>query len=73
MVTQVELGQPATVPWMDCNNQMPWTWGFSNPQALVVAGANVWVVNEAAVPKAPYGPSLTEIKASSGDWMQTIS
>jgi len=58
------------MPWMMCNTNGPYE--FSNPQALAVAGSTLWVVNEGGL-NAPYGPSLTEMNASSGALIRTIS
>ncbi len=62
MVSQITPSPPA-VNWMMCNTNGPYL--FNNPQALVVAGADVWVVNEG-------GNSLTELDAASGALIQTI-
>jgi YVTN family beta-propeller protein len=63
MVTQVEPGSGA-VPWMMCNTNGPYL--FSNPQAAVVSGSNLWVVSKAS-------SSLTEMDTDSGALIRTIS
>jgi hypothetical protein len=63
MVTQI-TPSPATVNWMMCNTNA--AYGFNDPQALVVAGANLWIVNEG-------GNSLTEMDTVSGDLIRTVS
>jgi hypothetical protein len=70
MITQVPVSNPSSLPWMMCNTNGPYH--FSNPEALVVAGANLWVVNQSGA-SAPYASSLTEMRAGSGDLVQTIS
>jgi hypothetical protein len=62
MVTQITTA-PATVNWMMCNTNGPYL--FNNPQALVVAGTNLWVVNEG-------GNSLTEMDTSTGNLIKTF-
>ena len=62
MVTQI-VPSPATVTWMMCNTNGPYL--FNNPQALVVAGSHLWVVNEG-------GSSLTEMDADSGALIRTL-
>jgi YVTN family beta-propeller protein len=63
MVTQVTPDNGA-VPWMMCNTNGPYL--FSNPQAAVVSGSNLWVVSKAS-------SSLTEMNTDSGDLIRTIS
>jgi YVTN family beta-propeller protein len=63
MVTQVEPDSGA-VPWMMCNTNGPYL--FSNPQAAVVSGSNLWVVSKAS-------SSLTEMNTDSGALIRTIS
>jgi DNA-binding beta-propeller fold protein YncE len=63
MVTQVTPNNGA-VPWMMCNTNGPYL--FSDPQAAVVSGSNLWVVNKAS-------SSLTEMNTDSGDLIRTIS
>jgi YVTN family beta-propeller protein len=63
MVTQVTPHNGA-VPWMMCNTNGPYL--FSNPQAAVVSGSNLWVVSKAS-------SSLTEMNTDSGDLIRTIS
>jgi DNA-binding beta-propeller fold protein YncE len=70
MITRVQPGNTVMMPWMMCNTNGPYE--FSNPQALAVAGSTLWVVNEGGL-NAPYGPSLTEMNASSGALIRTIS
>jgi hypothetical protein len=62
MVTQVMPN--GTVPWMMCNTNGPYL--FNNPQAAVVSGSNLWVVNKAS-------SSLTEMNTDSGALIRTIS
>jgi hypothetical protein len=63
MVTQVTLPRPAKQPWMMCNTNGPYD--FSNPQVMLVVGADLWVVNEGGA-GGPEGNSLTEMNASTG-------
>jgi YVTN family beta-propeller protein len=63
MVTQVTPDNGA-VPWMMCNTNGPYL--FSNPQAAVVSGSNLWVVSQAS-------SSLTEMDTDSGALIRTIS
>jgi len=58
MVTQL-VGTTRSLPWMMCNGNG--SYNFSNPQALVVYGPNLWVVNAG-------NNSLTEMNAASGMW-----
>jgi hypothetical protein len=53
-----------SVPWMMCNTTGPYL--FNDPQSAVVAGSNLWVVNEGS-------SSLTEMDADSGALSRTIS
>jgi hypothetical protein len=62
MVTQI-TPSPATVNWMMCNTNGPYL--FNDPQAVVVAGTNLWVVNEG-------GNSLTEMDTVTGALIRTI-
>jgi len=62
MVTQVMAS--GAVPWMMCNTNGPYL--FNNPQAAVVSGSNLWVVNKT-------GSSLTEMNTDSGALIRTIS
>jgi hypothetical protein len=62
MVTQI-AGSPVLLPWMMCNGNGPYL--FNNPQAMAVAGPNLWVVNEG-------GNSLTEMNASTGALIRTV-
>jgi DNA-binding beta-propeller fold protein YncE len=62
MVTQVM--PDGSVPWMMCNTNGPYL--FSNPQAAVVSGNDLWVVNKAS-------SSLTEMNTDSGALIRTIS
>ncbi len=63
MVSQIE---PSTgkVAWMMCNTNGPYL--FSNPQAVVVSGSNLWVVNKDS-------NSLTQMNSDSGALIRTIS
>jgi YVTN family beta-propeller protein len=63
MVSQIE---PSTgkVAWMMCNTNGPYL--LSNPQALVAAGSDLWVVNKD-------GNSLTQMDSDSGALIRTIS
>ncbi len=63
MVTQV-IPSPASVSWMMCNTNGPYL--FNNPEALAVAGENLWVVNEG-------GNSLTEMDTDTGDLIRTVA
>jgi hypothetical protein len=63
MITQI-TAKSGTVKWMMCNTNGPYL--FNNPESLVVAGADLWVVNEG-------GNSLTEMDADSGALITTIS
>jgi hypothetical protein len=47
-----------------CNTNGPYL--FNNPQSLVVAGTNLWVVNEG-------GNSLTEMDTASGNLIKTFA
>ncbi|MGA2521029.1 MAG: hypothetical protein ABSG81_09460 [Acidimicrobiales bacterium] len=62
MVSQI-TPSPASVNWMMCNTNGPYD--FNNPQALVVSGSDLWVVNEG-------GNSLTEMDTVTGDLIRTI-
>ena len=61
MVTQIDNGK---VVWMMCNTNGPYL--FSNPQAAVVSGSNLWVVSKGS-------SSLTEMDTDSGALIRTIS
>jgi len=63
MVSQITPGT-GSVPWMMCNTNGPYL--FNNPQSAVVAGSNLWVVNEGS-------SSLTEMDTDSGALIRTIS
>jgi len=63
MVSQIAPHNGA-VTWMMCNSNGPYL--FSDPQAVVVAGSNLWVVNEGS-------SSLTEMDSDSGALIRTIS
>ena len=63
MVSQITPGN-GIVTWMMCNTNGPYL--FSNPQAVVVAGSNLWVVNKGS-------SSLTEMDSDSGALIRTIS
>ncbi len=63
MVSQI-VPSSGSVPWMMCNTNGPYL--FSNPQAAVVAGSDLWVVSEGS-------DSLTEMDADSGALIRTIS
>jgi hypothetical protein len=69
MVTQIVPTNPAKLPWMMCNTNGPYT--FSNPQALVVYGPDLWVVNEGGA-GGPPGNSLTEMNVWSGALVQVV-
>lgn len=69
MITRVVPSKPATLPWMMCNTNGPYT--FSNPQALAVQGRNLWVVNEGGA-GGPAGDSLTEMRARSGSLVTVL-
>jgi hypothetical protein len=63
MVSQI-TPSPAAVNWMMCNTNGPYL--FNDPQALVVSGTDLWVVNEG-------GNSLTEMDAGSGALIRTVA
>ena len=63
MVTQV-TASTGSVNWMMCNTNGPYL--FNNPQSLVVAGPDLWVVNEG-------GNSLTQMDAVTGALIQTVA
>jgi outer membrane protein assembly factor BamB len=63
MVSQITPAD-GSVPWMMCNTNGPYL--FSDPQAAVVSGSNLWVINEGS-------SSLTEMDADSGALIRTIS
>jgi len=62
MVSQITRN--GAVAWMMCNTNGPYL--FSNPQAVVVAGSNLWVVSSGS-------SSLTEMDPDSGALIRTIS
>jgi hypothetical protein len=62
MVSQI-IPSSATVTWMMCNTNGPYD--FNNPEAAVVTGSNLWIVNEG-------GNSLTEMDADSGALIRTV-
>jgi hypothetical protein len=62
MVSQITPG--GDVAWMMCNGNGPYL--FSDPQAVVVAASNLWVVNKTS-------NSLTEMDPDSGALIRTIS
>jgi YVTN family beta-propeller protein len=63
MVSQV-VPSSGEVTWMMCNTNGPYL--FDNPEAAVVAGTNLWVVNEG-------GNSLTQMDTDSGALIRTVS
>ncbi|HEY7947941.1 MAG TPA: hypothetical protein VID75_09700 [Acidimicrobiales bacterium] len=63
MVSQI-TPSAASVNWMMCNTNGPYL--FNNPQALAVAGNDLWVVNEG-------GDSLTEMDTATGALIRTVS
>jgi hypothetical protein len=63
MVSQIVLSPTPSVTWMMCNTNGPYN--FNNPEAAVVAGSNLWIVNEG-------GNSLTEMDADSGALIRTV-
>ena len=63
MVSQITPAN-GSVPWMMCNTNGPYL--FNDPQSAVVAGSNLWVVNEGS-------SSLTEMDTDSGALIRTIS
>ncbi|MHB1509631.1 MAG: NHL repeat-containing protein [Acidimicrobiales bacterium] len=69
MITQIVPSRPAKMPWMMCNTNGPYL--FSNPQALIVIGDNLWVVNQGS--QSLRGNSLTEMNTSTGRLIRTIS
>jgi YVTN family beta-propeller protein len=64
MVSQIQISPSPTVEWMMCNTNGPYL--FNNPQAAVVNGTNLWIVNEG-------GNSLTEMDTDSGALIRTVS
>lgn len=70
MVTKLVPADPAQLPWMMCNTNGPYT--FSNPQALVVHGTDLWVVNEGGA-GGPPGNSLTEMSTGTGSLVRVVS
>jgi hypothetical protein len=63
MVSQITPND-GEVAWMMCNTNGPYL--FSNPQAAVVSGSNLWVVSKGS-------SSLTEMDTDSGALIRTIS
>ncbi len=63
MVSQV-VPSSGDVTWMMCNTNGPYL--FDNPEAAVVSGENLWIVNEG-------GNSLTEMDTDSGALIRTVS
>jgi len=63
MVSQI-TPDDGKVVWMMCNTNGPYL--FSNPQAAVVSGSNLWVVSKGS-------SSLTEMDTDSGAVLRTIS
>ena len=63
MVSQI-TPDDGKVIWMMCNTNGPYL--FSNPQAAVVSGSNLWVVSKGS-------SSLTEMDTDSGAVLRTIS
>ncbi len=68
MVSQV-TASTGSVNWMMCNTND--NYYFNNPQAGVVAGGHLWIVNEGGISAAgpstnTNGPSLTEMATGSG-------
>jgi YVTN family beta-propeller protein len=63
MVSQIST-TPAVVNWMMCNTNGPYL--FNNPEAVVVVGSNLWVVNEG-------GNSLTEMDTVTGNLIRTVA
>jgi outer membrane protein assembly factor BamB len=63
MVSQITPNNGAVV-WMICNTNGPYL--FSNPQAAVVSGSNLWVVSKGS-------SSLTQMNTDSGALIRTIS
>lgn len=70
MVTQIVPTDPAKLPWMMCNTNGPYS--FSNPQALVVYGPDLWVVNQGGA-GGPPGNSLTEMNVWSGALVRVVA
>ncbi len=63
MVTQV-TPKTGKINWMMCNTNGPYQ--FNNPQAMALAGQNLWIVNEG-------GNSLTQMNSVSGALIRTVS
>jgi YVTN family beta-propeller protein len=65
MVSQIQISPGAPeVEWMMCNTNGPYI--FNNPQAALVSGENLWIVNEG-------GNTLTEMDTDSGALIRTVS
>ncbi|MGO8872953.1 MAG: PQQ-binding-like beta-propeller repeat protein [Acidimicrobiales bacterium] len=63
MISQI-TASTSSVNWMMCNTNGPYV--FNDPQSLVVAGSDLWVINEG-------GNSMTQMHADSGDFIQVVS
>jgi hypothetical protein len=63
MVSQIDPAN-GKVAWMMCNTNGPYL--FANPQAAVVSGTHLWIVNKDS-------NSLTEMNTDSGALIRTIS
>jgi hypothetical protein len=48
-------------------------YGLTEPSAIAVDGAHLWVVNSAPAADAGTGGSVTELNASNGSWVRTVS
>ena len=65
MVSQIQITpSPPTVEWMMCNTNGPYF--FNNPQAALVTGGNLWIVNEG-------GNTLTQMDTDSGALIRTVT
>ena len=71
MITQIAPNAAVArkLVWMMCNTNGPYT--FSNPQAMVVDGAYLWVVNEGGN-GGPAGNSLTQMNAETGALVRVV-
>ena len=70
MVTRINPGTyPPPMPWMECDTNKPDP-QFDNPQALIVVGTHLWVVDDGS--DYYTGGSLSEVDVSSGNWVRSV-
>jgi hypothetical protein len=62
---QPDLSRVATLEWWG-GAYSGGSYGFADPRAIAFDGTHIWVANLA-------GNSVTELKASDGDWVRTLS